>query len=85
MSLQDSSTSGANVKRLESESSAAVKNIEKSIASKEKEVGCPLTGILMPYISSPCAASSGSMDANRDMLLRAMLAGSGCNRGCPNQ
>ena len=36
--LQDSSTSGANVKRLESESAAAVKGIEKSIASKKKEV-----------------------------------------------
>ena len=36
--LQDSSTSGANVKRLDSESTAAVKNIEKSIASKKKEV-----------------------------------------------
>ena len=45
VSLQDSSTSGANVKRLESESSAAVKNIEKSIASKKKEVGCPLTDV----------------------------------------
>lgn len=36
--LQDSSTSGANVKRLEAESAAAVKSIEKSIASKKKEV-----------------------------------------------
>lgn len=36
--VQDSSTSGANVKRLESESAASVKNIEKSIASKKKEV-----------------------------------------------
>ena len=36
--LQDSSTSGANVKRLDSESAAAVKNIEKSISSKKKEV-----------------------------------------------
>ncbi|CAL5221715.1 g3957 [Coccomyxa viridis] len=34
----DSSTSGANVKRLESESAAAVKGIEKSISSKKKEV-----------------------------------------------
>ena len=37
-SLQDSSTSGANVKRLESESAAAVKGIEKSISSKKEEV-----------------------------------------------
>lgn len=41
--LQDSTSSGANVKRLESESAAAVKGIEKSIASKKKEVSCMLS------------------------------------------
>lgn len=34
----DSTSSGANVKRLESESASTVKTIEKSIASKKKEV-----------------------------------------------
>jgi uncharacterized UBP type Zn finger protein len=37
---QDSTTSGANVKKLEAESAAAVKDIEKSIAAKKKEVRC---------------------------------------------
>ncbi len=35
---QDSTSSGANVKRLEAESASTVKAIEKSIASKKKEV-----------------------------------------------
>ena len=37
---QDSTTSGANVKKLDAESTATVKNIEKSIAAKKKEVCC---------------------------------------------
>ena len=36
--MQDSSSSGANVKRLDTESAKAVKDIEKNISSKKKEV-----------------------------------------------
>lgn len=37
--LQDSSNSGANVKRLDQESKDQMKEIERSIAAKKKEVG----------------------------------------------
>ena len=36
--IQDTSNSGANVKRLEQESNAQMKDIESSIAAKKKEV-----------------------------------------------
>lgn len=48
MAVQDSSTSGANVKRLDSESSAAVKSIEKSISSKKQEVRQHSLPLLLP-------------------------------------
>jgi hypothetical protein len=40
--IQDSTSAGTNIKRLEAESAAAVKSIEKSIASKKKEVSLHL-------------------------------------------
>ena len=46
--MQDSSSSGANVKRLDSESAKAVKDIEKNIASKKKEVGRPPAAAWLP-------------------------------------
>ena len=56
--LQDSSTSGANVKRLDSESAAAVKNIEKSISSKKKEVSLCIVRAAQKWKWSLAAAFS---------------------------
>ena len=39
LAKQDTSSSGANVKRLEGEGTAAKKALDKSIASKKQEVG----------------------------------------------
>ncbi|CAK0780233.1 hypothetical protein CVIRNUC_004979 [Coccomyxa viridis] len=44
----DSSSSGANVKRLDSESAKAVKDIEKNISSKKKEV----VDTLLDYVTN---------------------------------
>ena len=51
---QDSTTSGANVKKLEAESSATVKSIEKSIASKKKEA----------RYAAPCSANHAHSDVH---------------------
>ncbi len=40
MCIQDSSNSGANVKRLDQESNDQMKEIQKNIAAKKKEVSC---------------------------------------------
>ena len=52
MVMQDSSSSGANVKRLDSESAKAVKDIEKNIASKKKEVRHSPLQLCCPDLSS---------------------------------
>ena len=53
--LQDTSNSGANVKRLDQESKDQMKEIESSIAAKKREVGGG-TLFLMVTMHYSCAA-----------------------------
>ena len=46
--LQDTSNSGANVKRLDQESKDQMKEIESSIAAKKKEVGSDNLFLMVP-------------------------------------
>ena len=61
--LQDSSSSGANAKRLEGESTAAKKSIDKSIASKKKEVG--RSSIFLPAALSRSHLNPSSQAGSR--------------------
>ena len=56
MFIQDSSNSGDNVKRLDQESNDQMKEIQKNIAAKKKEVSCAkYMDLLLSFTWSFCA------------------------------
>ena len=62
MLVQDSSSSGDNVKRLDADSKSQMKEIESSIAAKQKEVGvnCLLIIEAHLYVAYAVCAAKGS-------------------------
>ena len=68
--IQDSSNSGANVKRLDQESNDQMKEILKNIAAKKKEVSCANIDQVLPL---SCTWSFCALRVSRNQARRSQL------------